>query len=100
MPVIADIVNNRTAHGPATQTEFHSRVTAFHRVKGMVKNYMTPDEAAYWKDDLISEFLWSLPNKDVQTLANMPYSPDLRPYFDDCVMDLAYAKNVIEALMG
>jgi hypothetical protein len=99
MPVIPDIVNRFSTKTPSVLGDWDTRISAYKTVKFIVNNRMTPDESAYWTPSLIYEFLFSIPIEDVEALNALP-TEDLRWFFDECVMDLAYAKNVIEALMG
>jgi hypothetical protein len=99
MSVIPDVVNIRTQPDAEAKAAFRFRLDAAMRVKRMRDVYMNDQEAAFWDSGLIYEVLWSLPDEDIETLNSIP-NEDVRSFFDDMVMDLVYAKNVINTLMG
>ena len=99
MSVIPDVVNLRTQEREQASETLTARLSAALRIKRMRDAYMSEQEASYWTSELIYEFVWSLPDYDIETLNCVP-NEDVRMFFDDMVMDLVYAKNVINTLMG
>lgn len=99
MSVIPDVIDSRATNNPKAKSDFLFRLDASLRIKRMRDVYMTQEEAAYWTAELVHEFVYSIPDDDVETLNTVP-NEDVRMFFDDMVMDLVYAKNVINALMG
>jgi hypothetical protein len=94
--VIPDVIN---LHNHPQPGSFLFRLDAALRVKRMRDVYMTEQEASYWTSELIHEVLWSLPDEDIETLNSVP-NEDVQMFFNDMIMDLAYAKQVINCLMG